>query len=151
MKRTFATALVLLFCLSCAFSQDWAKQNLEKSPRHSEWVQLKHDNRTVQAFVVYPETKQKVPVVIVIHEIFGLSDWARSVADQLAANGYIAIAPDLLSGTGPKGGGTSDFASTQDAMKGVSGLDPDVVTADLNAVADYAKKLPASNGKIAVS
>ena len=150
MKRTFATALVLLFCLSCAFSQDWAKQNLEKSPRHSEWVQLKHDNRTVQAFVVYPETKQKAPVVIIIHEIFGLSDWARSVADQLAANGYIAIAPDLLSGTGPKGGGTSDFASTQDAVKAISGLNPDQVTADLNAAADYAKKIPASNGKIAV-
>ena len=151
MKRTLATALVLLCCLSYSFSQDWAKQNLEKSPRHSEWVQLKHDNRTVQAFVVYPETKQKVPVVIVIHEIFGLSDWARSLADQLAANGYIAIAPDLLSGMGPKGGGSSEFSGVQDAMKAVSGLNPDQVTADLNATADYAKKIPASNGKIVVS
>jgi carboxymethylenebutenolidase len=151
MKRTFAIALVLLFCLSCGFSQDWAKQNLEKSPRHSEWVQLKHDNRTVQAFVVYPETKQKAPVVIVIHEIFGLTDWARSVADQLAANGYIAIAPDLLSAMGPKGGGSSEFTGTQDAMKAISGLNPDQVTADLNAAADYAKKIPAANGKIAVS
>jgi carboxymethylenebutenolidase len=142
--------LVLLFGLACGFSQDWAKQNLEKSPRHSEWVQLKHDNRTVQVFVVYPETKQKAPVVIVIHEIFGLSDWARSVADQLAANGYIAIAPDLLSGTGPKGGGTSEFASTQDAVKAIGGLNPDQVTADLNAAADYAKKIPAGNGKIVV-
>lgn len=150
MRRTFATALVLLFCLSFGFSQDWAKQNLEKSPRHSEWVQLKHDNRTVQAFVVYPETKQKAPVIIVIHEIFGLSDWARSVADQLAAHGYIAIAPDLLSGLGPKGGGSSELTGS-DATKAVSGLDPDQVTADLNAVADYAKKIPAANGKIAVS
>jgi carboxymethylenebutenolidase len=90
-------------------------------------------------------------VVIVIHEIFGLSDWARSVADQLAANGYIAIAPDLLSGMGPKGGGSSEFASTQDAVKGVNALNPDQVTADLNATADYAKKIPASNGKIVVS
>ena len=89
-------------------------------------------------------------MVIVIHEIFGLSDWARSVADQLAANGYIAIAPDLLSGMGPKGGGSSEFASTQDAVKGVTALNPDQVTADLNATADYAKKIPASNGKIAV-
>jgi carboxymethylenebutenolidase len=105
----------------------------------------------VQTFVVYPEVKQKASVVIVIHEIFGLSDWARSVADQLAAHGYIAVAPDLLSGFGPKGGGTGDFSGTQDAMKAVSGLDPDVVTADLNAVADYAKKIPAGNGKIVVS
>ena len=151
MRRTLATALVLLFCLSFGFSQEWAKQNLEKSPRHSEWVPLKHGDRTVQAFVVYPEVKHKAPVIIVIHEIFGLTDWARSMADQLAAKGYIAIAPDLLSGMGPKGGGSSEFASTQDAVKAVSALDPDQVTADLNAAADYAKAIPAGNGKIAVA
>src|SRR5262245_29960858 len=151
MKRTFAITIALLLCLSTGYAQEWAKQKLEKSPRHGEWVPIKHDNRTVQAFVVYPETKQKAPVIIVIHEIFGLSDWARSVADQLAANGYIAIAPDLLSGMGPKGGGTSEFGSVQDAMKAISGLDPDQVTADLNATADYAKKIPAANGKIAVA
>ena len=151
MNRTIALLIALFLNAPALLAQDWAKQTLEKSPRHQEWVQIKHDNRVVQTFVVYPEVKQKAPVVIVIHEIFGLSVWARTVADQLAAHGYIAVAPDLLSGFGPKGGGTSDFASTQDAMKGVSGLDPDVVTADLNAVADYAKKLPASNGKIAVS
>src|SRR3954462_12795200 len=151
MKITLATMIALFFCLSAVFAQDWAKQKLDKSPRHGEWVPIKHDNRTVQAFVVYPEIKTKAPVVIVIHEIFGLTDWARSVADQLAANGYIAIAPDLLSGMGPKGGGTSEFPGTQDAVKAISGLNPDQVTADLNATADYAKKIPAANGKIAVS
>jgi len=98
MKRTFALVIALLLCLSTGFAQDWAKQKLDKSTRHGEWVDIKHDARTVRAFVVYPEVKSKAPVVIVIHEIFGLTDWARSVADQLAANGYIAIAPDLLSG-----------------------------------------------------
>jgi carboxymethylenebutenolidase len=151
MKRTLGITIALLLCLSTGFAQDWAKQKLEKSPRHGEWVPIKHDSRTVQAYVVYPETKQKAPVIIVIHEIFGLTDWARSVADDLASHGYIAIAPDLLSGMGPKGGGSAEFATTQDAMKGVSGLNGDQVTADLNAVADYAKKIPASNGKIAVS
>ena len=150
MKRSLAVIIALLLCLSTGFAQDWAKQKLEKSSRHGEWVPIKHDNRTVQAFVVYPETKAKVPVVIVIHEIFGLTDWARSVADQLAANGYIAIAPDLLSGMGPKGGGSSEFAS-QEVGKAISSLNPDQITADLNAVADYAKKIPAANGKIAVS
>ena len=150
MKRSLAVSIALLLCLSTGFAQDWAKQKLDKSSRHGEWVQIKHDNRTVQAFVVYPETKAKAPVVIVIHEIFGLTDWARSVADQLAANGYIAIAPDLLSGMGPKGGGSSEFAS-QEVGKAISGLNPDQITADLNAVADYAKKIPAANGKIAVS
>jgi carboxymethylenebutenolidase len=151
MKKTIAISIALLFILPLAWAQDWAKQTLEKSPRHQEWVDVKHDNRVVHAFVVYPEVKGKAPVVIVIHEIFGLSDWARSVADQLAAKGYIAIAPDLLSGFGPNGGGSSAFATTQDAMKAVSGLDPDTVTADLNAVADYAKKIPAGNGKLAVA
>lgn len=150
MKRTLAIMIALFLCLSTGFAQDWAKQKLEKSSRHQEWVQIKHDNRTVQAFVVYPETKQKAPVVIVIHEIFGLSDWARSVADQLAANGYIAIAPDFLSGMGPNGGKSSDFPSVDAAREANSKLDADQVTADLNAVADYAKKIPAANGKIAV-
>lgn len=151
MQRTFPIALMLVFCLSLGYSQDWAKQKLEKSSRHQEWVPIKHGNRTVQAFVVYPEIKQKAPVVIVIHEIFGLSDWVRSVADQLAANGYIAIAPDLLSGMGPKGGGSSEFSGNQDVSKAISELNPDQITADLNAVADYAKKIPAASGKIAVA
>jgi carboxymethylenebutenolidase len=151
MKRTVAIVIALFVCLSTGFAQDWAKQKLDKSPRHGEWVSIKHDTRTVQAYVVYPETKQKAPVIIVIHEIFGLSDWAKSVADDLAAQGYIAIAPDLLSGAGPKGGGSAEFASTQDAMKAVSGLNGDQVTADLTAVADYAKKISAGNGKLAVS
>ena len=150
MKRALALAFLSLIFLIPASAQDWAKQTLEKSTRHQEWVTLKHDNRSVKAFIVYPEVKGKAPAVVVIHEIFGLTDWVRSVADKLAAAGYIAIAPDLLSGFGPNGGGSSEFASSQDAMKAVSGLDPDVVTADLNAAADYVKKLPAANGKLAV-
>lgn len=148
--RMAVAAMSALFVVLPAFAQDWAKQSLEKSPRHQEWVKVKHDGRIVQAFIVYPEVKDKAPVVIVIHEIFGLTDWARSVADELAAAGYIAVAPDLLSGLGPKGGGSSDFPGT-DATKAVSELDPEIVTADLNAVADYAKKLPSTNGKIAVA
>ena len=150
MKRPLILIFSLLACLASS-AQEWAKQSLEKSPRHGEWVTLKHDNRSLQAFVVYPEVKGKAPAVVVIHEIFGLTDWVRTVADKLAAAGYIAIAPDLLSGFGPNGGGSSAFSSSQDAMKAVSGLDPDTVTADLNAAADYVKKLPAANGKLAVA
>lgn len=151
MKRTLSLALALFISLVTASAQDWAKQSLDKSTRHSEWVTLKHDNRSLQAFVVFPEVKGKASAVVVIHEIFGLTDWARSLADELAAAGYIAIAPDLLSGFGPNGAGTSGFATRDDAVKAVSGLDPDVVTADLNSAADYVKKLPASNGKVAVA
>src|SRR5512135_2143886 len=149
--KALSLAVGLLMCLAPAGAQEWAKQKLEKSPRHGEWVEIKHDNRSVQAFVVYPETRQKAPVVIVIHEIFGLSDWARGVADQLAANGYIAIAPDFLSGMGPNGGKSSDFPSVDAAREANSKLDPAQVTGDLDAVAEYARKLPAFNGKLAVA
>jgi carboxymethylenebutenolidase len=132
-------------------AQDWAKARLEASPRHHEYVPLKQGSRTVQAFVVYPEVKTKAPVVVLIHEIFGLSDWAKEMADELAAQGFIVVAPDLLSGFGPNGGGSSEFAGQDAAVKAVSGLDPDVVMADLDAAADYGKKLPAGNGKIAVT
>jgi carboxymethylenebutenolidase len=141
-------ALLLLLPLA-ANAQDWAKTRLEASPRHREYVPIKHGDRTVQTFVVYPEVKGKVPVVILIHEIFGLSDWAKEMADELAAAGFIVVAPDLLSGAGPNGGGTDAFTSMDATTKAVSGLSPDGVNADLDAVADYAKKIPAGNGKIA--
>jgi carboxymethylenebutenolidase len=149
MKRTLITLAALLFCILPASAQDWAKQTLAKSPRHGEWVAVKYGDRTVNAFIVYPEVKDKAPAVLVIHEIFGLSDWVQTVADKLAANGYIAIAPDLLSGLGPNGKGSADFSQTE-VTRAVSGLNPDQVTADLNAIADYVKKLPAANGKLAV-
>ena len=129
----------------------WAKTALEKSPRHREWVNVKNGNRTVSAFVVYPEVKTKATAVVVIHEIFGMSDWVQMLADELAEAGYIAIAPDLLSGTGPNGGGTSSFADGQAVGKAIRDLPPDQITADLNAVADYVGKLPAANGKVAVA
>jgi carboxymethylenebutenolidase len=145
-----AAGLLLPLAAISSHAQDWAKARLEASPRHHEYVALKHDNRTVQAFVVYPEVKHKATVVILIHEIFGLSDWAKEMADELAAQGFIVVAPDLLSGFGPNGGGSSEFPSQDATVKAVSGLDPSVVSADLDAAADYGKRLPAGNGKIAV-
>lgn len=133
-----------------AVEQDWAKARVDKSPRHQEWVAVKNGNRTVNCFIVYPEVKNKATAVIVIHEIFGMSDWVRSLTDQLAEAGYIAIAPDLLSGMGPKGGGSAEF-DRSGIGQAIRDLPPDQVTADLNAAADYVAKLPASNGKVAVS
>jgi carboxymethylenebutenolidase len=132
-------------------AQDWAKARLESSPRHREWVPLKHGGRTVNTYVVYPEVKTKAPIVILIHEIFGLSDWAREMADEIAAAGYIVVAPDLLSGAGPNGGGTDSFSGQEAITKAVSALNPGTVTADLDAAADYAKTIPASNGKLFVT
>jgi len=157
MKLTTIPAFKLLAAISFVLpallplhAQDWAKARLEASPRHREYVPLKHGSRTVQAFVVYPEIKTKAPMVILIHEIFGLSDWAKEMADELAAQGFIVIAPDLLTGFGPNGGGSSEFPSQDATVKAVSGLDPEVVNADLDAAADYGKQLPAGDGKIAV-
>jgi carboxymethylenebutenolidase len=146
-----AGVVLATIATSTVGAQDWAKARLESSPRHHEYVPLKAGNRTVQAFVVYPEIKTKAPVVILIHEIFGLSDWAKEMADELAAQGFIVVAPDLLSGMGPNGGGSSEFPSQDATVKAVSGLDPDGVNAALDAAADYAKTIPAANGKIAVA
>jgi carboxymethylenebutenolidase len=147
-----AAAILLAAQISSAqeWSQPWARERIAKSSRHSEWVRVKHDGRSVETLVVYPETKEKRPVVIVIHEIFGLSDWAQELADEVAAAGYIAVAPDLLSGMGPGGGRTKDFEAGA-VTEAVSKLPPEQVTADLNAAADYALKLPAANGKLFVS
>jgi carboxymethylenebutenolidase len=131
-------------------TQEWAKQRLEKSPRHQEWVKVKNGTREVSSFVVYPEVKNKATAVVVIHEIFGMSDWVRSLTDQLAEAGYIAIAPDLLSGMGPNGGGTSSL-DRQAVGQAIRDLPPDQITGDLNAVVDYVSKLPASNGKVVVT
>jgi carboxymethylenebutenolidase len=155
MRRSIGAPFVaiIVFVLTLAGSasaQDWARARLEKSSRHREWVSVKHGGRTVQTFVVYPEAKDKRPVVLIIHEIFGMTDWAEEVADEVAEAGYIAVAPDLLSGMAPNGGRTSDFAEGK-AMEAVSHLDPEQITADLNAAADYGLKLPASNGKLFVA
>jgi carboxymethylenebutenolidase len=151
MNRTALSVVALFIAASAAPAQDWAKARLEKSPRHGEWVKVPQGKREVQSFVVYPEVKEKAPAVVVIHEIFGLTDWVRGVADQLAEAGYIAIAPDLLSGMAPKGGGTSEFKGVDEARKAIMSLPPDQVTADLDAVADYVAKRPACNGKLAVA
>jgi carboxymethylenebutenolidase len=128
-----------------------AKAALEKSPRHGEYVDVTvpGSETPLHSYVVYPERKDKAPVVIVIHEIFGLSDWIRSVADQLAADGFIAIAPDMLSGRGPGGGGTEAIGSGDDVRKMIFALKPDDVVKGLNAVREYGLKLPAANGKVA--
>ena len=143
------TLILMVLFTQAAWAQDWARTQLEKSPRHREWVTVKHGGRSVETFVVYPESKDERPVVLLIHEIFGMSDWVQDLADQVAAAGYIAVAPDLLSGMAPNGGRTSDIAQEK-VTEAVSHLNPDQVTADLNSVADYAKKIPASNGKLFV-
>jgi carboxymethylenebutenolidase len=146
------TRVLLLFALAASllFAQDWARATLEKSPRHREWVTVKHDGRSVETFVVYPESKAKTPVVLVIHEIFGMTDWVQDLADQVAAAGYIAVAPDLLSGMAPNGGRTPDFPAGG-VGPAIGKLSPDQITADLNAVADYGIHLPAASGKLFVA
>jgi carboxymethylenebutenolidase len=146
------TRILLLLALAMGSmpAQDWARAAVEKSPRHREWVTVKHNGRAVETFVVYPESKTKTPVILVIHEIFGMTDWVEDVTDQFAAAGYIAIAPDLLSGMAPHGGRTPDFPPGG-AGPAIGHLDPNQITADLNAVADYGLKLPAAVKKLFVA
>lgn len=145
--------ILLLFLLLCSpvLAQDWAKARLEKSPRHLEWVKVKAGTREVECFVAYPEVKAKAPCVLLIHEIFGLTDWVRLVADELPAQGYVVIAPDLLSEMGPKGGGTTDFGGDDAARKAVGALKPEQVASDLRAAAAYVKTLPAASQDLSVA
>jgi carboxymethylenebutenolidase len=141
MKRILI-AVAFAFLAQSISAQDWAKARLEKSSRHGEWVEFKSGERTIKAFVVYPERKDKAPVVVVIHEIFGLTDWVRGVCDQLAESGVIAVAPDLLSG--------QTYADVDGARKAISALPKEQVQADLDAASAYALKIPAANGSLAV-
>jgi len=124
---------------------------LEKSPRHHEWVDvpLGEGAPKLRSFVAYPERKDKAPVVIVIQEVYGLTPWLRAVADRLAADGFIAIAPDYLSGLGPGGGGTDSVASRDDAVKLTRSLSAEEVVRRTDAARAYAAKLPAASGKVA--
>src|SRR5437660_8191921 len=139
-----ATLFAIIMCdpPGNAVAQDWAKERLNKSPRHGGWVDLRSGDRTIKAFVVYPERKEKTPVVIVIHEIFGLTDWVRGICDQLAENGVIAIAPDLLSGQA--------YSDGDEARKAISALSPEQIKADLDAASDDALRIPTANDVLAV-
>lgn len=232
MRRVVSAVISIALAVgSSAVAQDWAKANLAKSPRHGEFVTIHEPGgRDLQAWVVYPEVKDKAPVVVMIHEIFGLSDWAREMADEAAGAGYIVVEPDLLSGLGPataasvnrfpplrqdvnfistpgqetaptkaplpgtgcdpmpcppgkkpavgagsrneqqtqdhshmqmpgngaayapaRPGGTSAFPDQSAVTRAVSSLPDAQVMADLDAAADYGKKLPAANGKLFVA
>src|ERR1700724_2554 len=146
MKRILvALTVVFIACSACAEEiKDFGRDRLNSSPRHADWVDIKSgENRTIKAFVVYPESKNKTPVVLVISEIFGLTDWVRSLCDELAENGVIAIAPDLHGG--------QKFEDLDGARKATAALPKDQVQRDLDATADYAlTKIPAANGTLAV-
>src|SRR5262245_35039107 len=149
--RTLAIPFAALFLLQQSRPQDPSAELLGKSPRHHEWIDVKRGERSLHCFVAYPESKEKVAAVLVIHENKGLTDWVRLVADRLAEAGYLAIAPDLLSGMGPKGGNTDSFERPDAATQAISKLDAAGVAADLSAIADQALKIPACNGKISVA
>jgi carboxymethylenebutenolidase len=139
-------ALALIFVrqsLPAEEIKDFGRDRLNSSPRHGEWVDIKSGDRTIKAFVVYPESKNKTPTVLVISEIFGLTDWVRSLCDELAENGVIAIAPDLHSG--------QKFEDLDAARKATYALPKEQVQADLDATSNYAlTKIPAANGTLAV-
>jgi carboxymethylenebutenolidase len=141
MHRAIVLAAVFGMLASSALAQDWAKEKLNKSSRHGEYVEIRAGGRNMQAFVAYPEVAHKATTVLVAYEIFGLTDWAKLAVDEFAAAGYIAIAPDFLSG----------MPSSGEARRAISGLPVKNVMADLDAAFDYAKRLPAANGKVVVA
>lgn len=141
--------LFFLFIFQLGWSQD-PLARLENSPRHHEWVTLNTPDKPIKSFLVYPEVAQKATVVILIHENRGLNDWARSMADQIAEMGYIALAPDFLWGSAPNGEGTSAYENPDAARTGIYSLDPEGIKATLDAASEFAQNIPAANGKVVV-
>lgn len=149
--KSFFSLFFLLFFSSLTFTQEYAIQQLENSPRHHEWVQIESNDRILHTFVAYPEVSENATVVIVIHENRGLNNWARSFADQLAEQGFIAVAPDLISNTVNGFEKTSDFPTSDEARSAIYALDPDFVTEDLRHVLSFANGIEGGNGKVAVA
>ncbi len=128
-----------------------AEARLKASPRHAEWVKIAWEpgsKDSLMAWVVYPSSRTKAPVVVVVHEIFGLSTWVRGVADQVAAEGFIAIAPDFLSRV--RGGPTSDELRSDSATRIIRGVNAEERNRAITAVANYAMLLPSAQQKYAV-
>jgi carboxymethylenebutenolidase len=142
--------LFALFALAACTTTAPDPARLETTPRHDEWVTMESAGRPLHAYVVYPQSSRKAGAIVVIHENRGLTDWVRTVADKLAEEGYIAVAPDFLSGSGPNGGRTSDFPTSDAAREAISKLPREQVLADLKSAAAYARSLPSANGKLAV-
>lgn len=142
--------LLLLLLASPLHAQDFAVAKLEASPRHHEWVDIQQADRSVKAFVAYPEVSEKALTLIVIHENRGLTDWVRGFADVLAAAGYIAIAPDFLSGFSSEFTRTSDFPNQDASRDALYEVPQDRITAGLEAVQEYVSTIDAANGNVAV-
>ena len=148
MKRhgTAATLLVAVLALATGAGGTWlalhSARPATRGPRpttHGEWVFVHRGKDSIRAYVGYPERRDKAPTMVVIHEIFGLTPWEPTVVDRLAAQGYIAAVPDLLSsrfGISP--------SDPDSGRKLIALLDPDSITADLDAVAAYLDALPAA-------
>jgi carboxymethylenebutenolidase len=127
-----------------------ATARLNASPRHGEWVRYDAGSGdSVRMWVVHPERRERAPVVVVIHEIFGLTDWIRGVADQLAAEGFVAVAPDLLSGKGPNGGGTESM-DQQGAVAAIRTVGTDEWVRRVIAAARFGAALPAARNAVGV-
>ena len=134
--------------VSSLYAQDWASQAVDKSPRKHEWVKVAHDGRSVDTFVAYPQSQGKSPAIIIIHDVIAMAPWVENVADRFAEAGYLALAPDLLSGRTPEE--RQPLQSEGKTVGPARRLPLPQVAADMNALADYSKKLPACNGKVCV-
>ncbi len=151
MPRVCAGITVVTGAVSLGLAADPVAERLADSPRHHEWIDVSSGpDRTIRCWIVYPENDRPTPAVVLIHENRGLNDWARSLADQVAEAGFLAVAPDLLSGAGP-GGGTEAFASSDDARTAIYKLAQSQVLGDLDAVVARARRMPASNGNVSVA
>ena len=149
MSRVIIGAIAMLLAVVQVSAQSF-EEMLDNSPRHLEDVDISvGDDDKVTAFVAYPERSDAADSVVIIHDIRGMSDWVRAAADKLAADGYLAIVPDLLSGKGPDGGNTDSF-DANGVRSAIRELNADQVTQRLRACVAYARALPSTTNTVSV-
>lgn len=149
MKRLALLFASLCFAVAPVTAQEWAKSRVQNSPRHLEWITLKQGDRELKCFIGFPERKDKAPAIVLIHEIFGHTDWVQGMVDQFAEAGYIAIAPDFLSGMAPNGGGTAELAGN--VRNVINTIPADQLNADLDAAVAHVKAEPSCSGQVVVA
>lgn len=142
-------------CVGSAFAafaaEEYAEEALAASPRHQEWVSIDAgDGDVVSAFVVYPERPDTSDSVVVIHDIMAMTPWIRLIGDKLAAEGFLAVVPDLLSGKGADGGDSDSFENAAARGKAMRALEPAEVDRRIKACVEYARGLESTTDAVSV-
>jgi len=142
---------LFIFWFSTLGAQEFALKDLSSSRHKMEWINIKTAESSVKSFIVYPDSLTTAPAVIIIPEEFGMTDWIKSFADQLALQKYIAIVPDLLARESPGKGKPGKIRNWGEARDKMLSLDQEEIFTTIDMVQNYLEKLPSCNGTVLIA